>query len=38
MRDIHLIIRFTRQWIHYGFITHILICTVVAAVEGVFGR
>ena len=38
MRDVYLIIRFTRHWIHYGFLTHVAICSVVAAVEGVMGR
>jgi len=38
MEDVRLIIRFTRHWIHYGFLAHILICTVVAAVEGLLGR
>jgi hypothetical protein len=38
MEDVRLIIRFTRHWIHYGFLAHILICTVIAAVEGLLGR
>jgi hypothetical protein len=38
MRDVYLIIRFTRHWIHYGFLAHITVCTVIAAVEGLFGR
>jgi hypothetical protein len=38
MDDVRLIIRFTRHWIHYGFLAHILVCTIVAAVEGVLGR
>jgi hypothetical protein len=38
MREVHLIIRFTRHWIHYGFMAHIAICTVIAAVEGVMSR
>jgi hypothetical protein len=38
MRDVHLIIRFTRHWIHYGVMTHLAVCTIVAAVEGVLGR
>jgi hypothetical protein len=37
MRDVHLIIRFTRHWIHYGFMAHIAVCTLIAAVKGVFG-
>jgi hypothetical protein len=38
MEDGRLIIRFTRHWIHYGFLAHICVCTVIAAVEGVLGR
>lgn len=38
MNDVHLIIRFTRHWIHYGFIAMVTVCTVVAAVEGVLSR
>jgi hypothetical protein len=38
MEDLRLIVRFTRHWIHYGFLAHISICTVVAAVEGLLGR
>ncbi len=38
MQDVHLVIRFTRHWIHYGFLSHIVLCTVVAAVEGLLGR
>lgn len=38
MQDIFLVIRLTRHWIHYGFITHVLICTLIAAVEGLLGR
>lgn len=38
MQDIYLIARFTRNWIHYGFLAHIAICIAVAALEGVLGR
>jgi hypothetical protein len=38
MQDVRLVIRFTRHWIHYGFLAHIAICIVVGAVEGVMGR
>jgi hypothetical protein len=37
-RDLHLILRFTRHWIHYGFITHVALCALVGAIEGVLGR
>jgi hypothetical protein len=36
--DIRLVFRYTRRWIHYGLFAHIGICTVIGAVEGVFGR
>jgi len=38
MRDILLVVRFTRHWIHYGFFTHTVVCIVIAAVKGVMGR
>lgn len=38
MSDVSLVMRYTRRWIHYGLFTHIIICTLVGAVEGVFGR
>jgi hypothetical protein len=38
MSDVFLVLRLTRQWIHYGIFAHTIICTVVAAVEGVIGR
>jgi hypothetical protein len=38
MEDFYRVIRFTRHWIHYGFFAHVVICTLVAAVEGVMGR
>ncbi len=38
MRDVNLVIRFTRHWIHYGLLSHIVLCTVVGAVEGLMGR
>lgn len=31
-----LVIRYTRNWLHYGLIGHIVVCTLVAAVEGLF--
>jgi hypothetical protein len=36
--DITRVCRYTRQWIHYGLFAHIAVCTLVGAVEGVFGR
>jgi hypothetical protein len=38
MQDIYLVVRFTRNWIHYGFLAHIAICVVIGALEGVLGR
>jgi hypothetical protein len=38
MQDLYLVLRLTRHWIHYGFIAHIVLCTVIAAVEGLLGR
>lgn len=38
MYDVVLVIRFTRNWIHYGFLAHVVICTVVGALEGLLGR
>ena len=38
VNDVTLVCRYTRQWIHYGLFAHIVICTLVGAVEGVFGR
>ena len=37
MQEVRLILRFTRHWIHYGFMTHVTICSVVAAVKGLLG-
>jgi hypothetical protein len=36
--DISLMLRYTRRWIHYGMIAHIVICTLIAAIEGVLFR
>ena len=36
--DVTLVARYTRQWIHYGLFAHIVVCTLIGAVEGVFGR
>jgi len=38
VNDVRLLCRYTRHWIHYGLFAHIVICTLVGAVEGVFGR
>jgi hypothetical protein len=37
-RDLHLVMRFTRHWIHYGFLAHVTLCVVIAAVKGVLGE
>jgi hypothetical protein len=38
MDDVKLVVRLTRHWIHYGFILHVTICSLIAAVEGLLGR
>ena len=38
VNDVKLVCRYTRRWIHYGLFAHIMICTLVGAIEGVFGR
>jgi hypothetical protein len=38
IEDLLRVLRYTRHWIHYGFLTHIVLCTLIAAVEGVLGR
>jgi len=29
-----LVLRFTRHWIHYGFMGHTTLCVLIAAVKG----
>lgn len=36
--DVVLVIRYTRNWIHYGALAHILLCVIVGAIEGLLGR
>jgi hypothetical protein len=38
MSSVALVIRFTRNWIHYGFLAHTFLCVLIAAVEGLMGR
>lgn len=38
MQDLVLVMRYTRNWIHYGLLAHIGLCAVIAAVEGLLGR
>jgi hypothetical protein len=38
MDDFRLVIRLTRHWIHYGIFAHTVICTLIAAIEGLMGR
>jgi hypothetical protein len=38
VNDVTLVCRYTRRWIHYGLFAHIMICTLVGAIEGMFGR
>jgi hypothetical protein len=37
-RDVLLVVRFTRHWIHYGYIAHTVVCVLIAAVKGLAGR
>jgi hypothetical protein len=38
MRDVLQVVRFTRNWIHYGFLGHTIVCVLIAALEGLMGR
>jgi hypothetical protein len=38
MQNVYLILRFTRHWIHYGFLTHVGVCILIGALEGLLGR
>jgi hypothetical protein len=38
VRDVLLVVRFTRHWIHYGFLAHTVVCVLIAALEGLLGR
>jgi hypothetical protein len=38
MNDAKLVFRYTRRWIHYGLFAHIVICTLIGAIEGVLGK
>jgi hypothetical protein len=37
LREVQLVVRFTRHWIHYGILSHVGICVLVAAVKGLMG-
>ena len=37
MKDLYWILRFTRNWIHYGFLGHMALCTLIGAIEGLLG-
>jgi hypothetical protein len=32
--DLRLVLRFTRHWIHYGFMAHTGACVIIAAIKG----
>jgi hypothetical protein len=32
------LIRYTRNWLHYGMLSLVVLCALVAAVESFFGR
>ncbi len=36
--DFGIILRWTRHWIHYGFLGHTILCVVIAALRGVLGE
>jgi len=38
LTDVSLVLRYTRRWLHYGLFGHTIVCTVIAAVEGLFAR
>ncbi len=38
MSDVVLVLRYTRRWIQYGVFAHTIVCTMIAAIEGVLGR
>ena len=35
--DLHLIVRYTRHWLHYGFLAFVLLSVLVGAVKGLLG-
>jgi hypothetical protein len=35
--EVRMVIRYTRNWIHYGFLSHTVLCILIAAVKGVLG-
>jgi hypothetical protein len=35
-QDFVLILRFTRHWIHYGLLGHLLACALIAGISGLF--
>jgi hypothetical protein len=37
-RDVRLVLRFTRHWVHYGILGHSALCIVVGALRGLLGR
>jgi hypothetical protein len=38
LSDLYLVLKFTRHWIHYGWLAHMGICTLVAGFLGIFGQ
>jgi hypothetical protein len=32
--DVALVLRFTRHWIHYGWMAHVVLCTLIAGMQG----
>jgi len=36
--EVKLVFRYTRHWIHYGFLSHTVLCILIAAIKGVLAR
>lgn len=36
--DMVLIVRYTRNWVHYGLISFIVLCSLIAALQGAVTR
>lgn len=35
LQDLFLVLRYTRHWIHYGFLAHVVFFVLAAAVQGI---
>lgn len=34
LEDVRLVVRFTRRWIHFGWMLHVVTCTLIGGVQG----